>query len=104
MKQSDRGMVRYSPYRSLVEQSTYLSRMMQQRAKVEKKELSADQEVQINELLVHYSGERVSITYWERGCMKSEEGHIDKIDPYARVLYINGVRIRLMDLQSVKRK
>ncbi len=104
MKKEERGMVKYAPYQSLVEQSTYLARMRQRRQRVEKKSLFSDEAETINELLTAGDGGTLSITYWSDGFMHQEEGAIQKIDPFARVIYINGITIPLSALQHVERK
>jgi len=104
MKDVDRGMVKYAPYQSLVEQSFALARMRQSKSLVEKKLISVDEAEQINEILTQYDGEVVRVGYWRRGQVFMEEGTIDHIDCVERSLWINGIRIFLTELQSLERK
>ena len=104
MKSVDRGMVKYAPYQSLVEQSVALSRMRANRERQEKKILSSDQAEEINEILTHYQGEVIRVSFYRMGRTFEEEGTIDRIDLFERTLYVNGVRITLTSLQSLERK
>ena len=104
MSHVDRGMVRYAPYQSLVEQSSALARMREERSRVERKILSPDEAEAINEILTHYEGEEVRLSYWKMGRIFFEEGIMDQIDVFARVIYINGLRVSLASLQSLERK
>lgn len=104
MKQSDRGMVKYAPYQSLVEQASYLAKMRASRQKIEKKLLAEEEAEEINDILVHYDGEPVSLTYWENGVVYEITGVIFKIDATRRRLNIEGAWIDFFSLQSLKRK
>ena len=104
MKQNDRGMVRYAPYQSLVEQSLYLAKMRQNRAKTEKKSLFCDEMEEINEILVHYQGEPVLLVYWRDGYERQEQGTIQKIDPYRQALCINDTWVAFRCIVSLIRK
>ena len=104
MKQSDRGMVKYAPYQSLVEQASYLAKMRARRQKVEKKLLAEEEAEEINDILVHYDDEPVSLTYWENGIVYERTGVIFKIDATRRRLNIEGTWIDFSSLQSLKRK
>ena len=104
MRNEERGMKKYAPYRSLVEQSSALALMRQERNRCQRKTLSTDEASSINEILVHYSGEEIALTYWKMGRIYKEEGVLSKIDPYERVIFLNGLRITLSSLQSLIRK
>ena len=104
MKQSDRGMVKYAPYQSLVEQASYLAKMRASRQKVEKKLLAEEEADEINNILVHYDDEPVSLTYWENGVVYEITGVIFKIDATRHRLNIEGTWIDFSSLQSLKRK
>ena len=101
MRHEDRGMVKYAPYKSLVEQATYLARIQEEYKYVEKRQLSQDQAEEINEILTHYDGEVIRIEYWKSGKILQECGVIWKIDPFQRMIYINETKIALNALQSL---
>lgn len=104
MKKAERGMVKYAPYQSLVEQSTYLASMRKRRQQVEKKVLLEDEAERINEVLSACDGSELIVSYWDGGFIRQEEGVVNKIDPYRRLICVNDTWISLRSLQSVERK
>lgn len=98
-----RGMVKYSPYQSLVEQAKYMARMREERKKVEKRLLSQDEALRINEILTRYDGEEVEVDYWEDGRFRSVRGVIYHIDTYARQLWVEDRVIPLVNLQGLRK-
>ena len=54
---SDRGMKKWAPYKSLVEQEKYLKKAHDDNEKIERPILSSDEMEEINEKLVNYSNE-----------------------------------------------
>lgn len=77
---SDRGMMKWAPYRSLVEQSEFLDKMKYQKNRKPKPTLSEDQIQHINQVLVDYRGEIVSIKYYHNGYTYKVKTKIKKID------------------------
>ena len=104
MKNADRGMVKYAPYQSLVEQAKSLAAMRERKSRVEKRILLEDEASAIDEILRNYDGEVILAVYWKRGSVLETEGVIDIIDAFERVIWVNGERIPLKDLQSLNRK
>ena len=104
MNDQDRGMVKYSPYKSLVEQASYLARMRNKRIEKPKARLSVDAAEEINRILQEYDGEEIVLTYWKDGYIGTLEGVITKIDACERVLWVNDTRVPLSNLQSLERK
>ncbi len=86
MNYVDRGMMKWAPYQSLIEQSSYLEAMKREKQKVPKPLISSDQAAEINEILCTYEGEPVSIKIWEGGFLSIVEGVIHKIDANNRRL------------------
>ena len=77
---SDRGMKKWAPYKSLVEQEKYLKKAHDDNEKIERPILSSDEIEEINEKLVNYSNEEVIITYWRDNKINSVTTLIKKID------------------------
>ena len=61
---SDRGMKKWNAYRSLVEHTETIAGLQSKSEKIEKPELSSDEEEKINSILVHYHGQPVQISYY----------------------------------------
>ncbi len=98
MNEMDRGMMKYAPYKSLVEQSTILARMRYEKGKRPRPLISSDVARDINEIIVNYQGEEVSAEYYEDGYRHNIEGVIEKISKTFRFLIIEGKQIAFVDL------
>lgn len=75
-----RKMVKWAPFVSLKEQTIYLNKLKTERQKVERPLLSEDEMAVINDTLVNYHGEMLTITYYAKGYLKEITTTISKID------------------------
>ena len=64
---SARGMKKWAPFSSLIEQSTCLEEMRYQKNKIEKPLISIEKAREINEILTNYHGQELLITYYFDG-------------------------------------
>ena len=78
---SERGMKKWAPYKSLVEQEKYLKKAHDDNNKQERPTISSDEAEEINEILVNYHGEELVITYWRNEKINTVSTIIKKIDP-----------------------
>lgn len=99
----DRGMMKWEPYRSLNEQSSFLSKMLYEKNKIQKPQMAKEKAEEINEILCHYSGEEVTATYFDDGYLYSLTGTILKIDAVYRFLTIDEKRIAFRSLTDLVR-
>ena len=86
---SQRGMVKWAPYKSLIEQAPILARMRYEKNKKPRPWISQDRAAEINEVLVAYHQEEVDANYYEDGYLYDIRGIIDVIP-----LYINSLKSR----------
>ncbi len=100
---ADRGMMKWMPYQSLVEQGTFLRRMRYEKNKVERPRISSERANDINDILTTYGGEEVKARYYEDGYLFDLSGHIDKIDAVWHYLSINGKKIQFVNLINLER-
>jgi hypothetical protein len=68
---SDRGMKKWAPYASLIEQKGTMQRMKQQRGKAAKPLLSNEAAEELNRNLLESIGKDVIIDYFEKGERKT---------------------------------
>ena len=99
----DRGMMKWAPYQSLIEQSTYLAEMRRERQKVPKPLISSDRAEEINEILCTYEGETILVKVWENGFLSDLEGIISKIDPFNRQIEVAEKRISFSSIINLVR-
>ena len=78
---SERGIKKWAPYKSLLEQEKYLKKLHEDNQKVERPLISEDEAQEINEILVNYQGEELEITYWRSERINTIISVIKKIDP-----------------------
>ena len=78
---SERGMKKWAPYKSLVEQEKYLKKAHEDNNKQVRPVMSSDEAEEINEILVNYQGEELVITYWRNEKINEVATTIKKIDP-----------------------
>ncbi|MCQ2742954.1 MAG: YolD-like family protein [Bacilli bacterium] len=100
---NDRGMAKWMPYKSLVDQTSSLARMRYKKNKIEKPRISNDKAEEMDEILRDYSGETVKAKYWEDGYIYEIEGPILKIDVFERVLRFIGKNVPLKNLVDLVR-
>lgn len=77
---NDRGMAKWLPYKSLVEQAPILTRLLYEKNKKPKPHIARERAEEINEVLTHYSGEEIKLTFWDDGYVYCTNGRIEKID------------------------
>ena len=89
---SERGMKKWAPYKSLIEQESYLNKLHDNNQKVEKPHISSDEAELINEILVNYRGEELLITYWRNGKINTLPAILKKIDPLNKKIVLQDRR------------
>lgn len=100
-KYEDRGMMKYAPYQSLVEQSASLRKLRYNKNKKEKPVISNERAEEINTVLSSYNNEEVIIRFFEDGYLYYIEGKIEKIEPMYRFLKINDKKIEFKNLIEI---
>ena len=83
---SERGMKKWAPFASLIEQSTCLEKMRYERNKIEKPKISSDKAREINMILANYHGEDLKIKYFYDGYLYVVSTKIIRIDKAQKIL------------------
>ena len=103
---SERGMKKWAPYKSLIEQEKYLKKASDNNDKQARPQISSDEAEIINEILVNYHGEELLISFWRNEKINTMSTILVKIDaenkkivlPNRRTIYfaelINIERVR----------
>ena len=101
---SERGMKKWAPYKSLIEQEKYLKKASQNNEKQVRPQISTDEAEQINEILVNYQGEELEITYWRNEKLNTIASILVKIDPVNKKIVLPERRtIYFKELISLER-
>lgn len=82
----DRGMMKWLPYRSLVEQKDINDALHEELSKEEKPFISNDKAMEINEILQSYHGQKLHIYYFHQGHRYHIYEKLRKIDVTFKVL------------------
>jgi hypothetical protein len=77
---SDRGMKKWAPYASLIEQKGTIHSMKKDRTKVKKPLLSQEQASSINDILLKSHGKTLMIRFYEQGFIYEDRFVVKKID------------------------
>jgi len=77
---SERGMKKWAPYKSLIEQEKYLKKASQNNEKQVRPQISSDEAENINEILVNYHGEELEISYWRNDKINTISSILVKVD------------------------
>ena len=77
---SERGMKKWAPYKSLIEQEKYLKKASQNNEKQTRPQISSDEAENINEILVNYHGEELEISYWRNDKINTISSILVKVD------------------------
>ena len=78
---SERGMKKWAPYKSLIEQEKYLKKAHVDNNKETRPTISSDKAEEINEILINYHGEELEISYWRNEKINTVSSILTKIDP-----------------------
>lgn len=99
---SDRGMMKWAPYRSLVEQSEFLEQMRYKKNKKARPTLTDDRQEEINRVLQNYHGEIVGITYYSDGYIYLIKTKIKRIDVENQQLILPQGKLKFIDIVKIK--
>jgi len=102
---SDRGMKKWNAYKSLPEHDVSLLENARNKEKVEKPLISSEEAELINEILVNYQGEELTLTYYKDGYIYDVDIYIKKIDQYNRkIITTEGDKYLFNQIVGLKRK
>lgn len=99
---SDRGMKKWAPYSSLIEQATCLEEMRYERNKVEKPVLTEDKKEEINLILQQYKGGPIKVKFWADGYFYYIDKPIKKIDLENRCLVYEKGKLMLSSIIDIE--
>lgn len=100
---SERGMKKYLPYASLIEQGDYLKKMVYQKNRIERPLVSIDDAKRINAILVNFNQNKSYLfTLYIDGYLYKIENKISKIDIHEQALYLEDFAISLKDVIDIE--
>ena len=85
---SDRGIKKWAPYKTLEEQDFSLRGHKEKEEKIEKPLISAEFAEEINNILINYHGELLTVKYFKNGKILSVTDKIKRIDTMEKKLVL----------------
>lgn len=98
---SNRGMVKFAPFKSLIEQAECLQQMRYKKNKISRPIISQDQKAKINAILSDYHGETLKFTFFNDGYLYEFSKPIKKIDLDKKVLVFEEGELRFIDIVDI---
>lgn len=99
---ADRGMKKRLPFSSLVEQGSFLDKMMYEKFKVEKPRVSVEQARKIDRLLKEYDGTSLKMKIYVDGYLYNYEGKIEKIDVSRKQIFLEDIHIPIKNIIDIE--
>jgi hypothetical protein len=98
---SDRGMKKWAPFSSLIEQNQELANVRKQKNKIDKPIISSDTSEKIEYQLNNYDKRLIEILYFEEGYLYQTIGIIKKIDIIRNLIFINNKAILINNIIDI---
>ena len=100
---SDRGMKKWVPYKSLIDQEVFINKMRVNKSKIEKPILFEEEMEKINYYLTQKRCETLIFSFYEDGFIYKIETKIKTIDLSTKtIVFENNLKINLYDLVDVE--
>lgn len=100
---SDRGMKKFLPFSSLVEQESYLKKMIYEKNKSPKPKVSTEQAAKIDRILRNYlKSEIYNITFYYDGYIYKVSSQILNLDLNKRLIHLENATIPINSLVDIE--
>lgn len=97
-----RGMKKYLPFSSLTEQGVLIDKMLYEKNKTPKPQISIEQARKIDTVLRNYHDEELEIIFYLEGYQYKYFGKIDIIDIKSKCLYLSDYKIPLKNIINIE--
>ena len=100
---SDRGMKKWAPYKSLIEQEVFINKMRVNKNKIEKPILCEEEIEKINYYLTEKRCKTLIFSIFEDGYIYKIQTKIKTIDQYTKsIVFENNLKINIYDLIDIE--
>ncbi len=99
---SDRGMKKWVPYASLIEQGRYVRQVRQHHRMIQRPHLASDQAQQIERVLTSPIQNPYHVTYFHDGCIQHALLCIKTIDMVNQTVIFDTLIIAYLDLLNIE--
>ena len=100
---SDRGMKKWAPYKSLIEQEIFINKMRVNKSKIEKPILCDEEMDKINYYLTEKRNKTLIFSIYEDGYIYEIKTKIKTIDQYSKsIVFENNLKVNIYDIVDIK--
>lgn len=99
---SDRGMKKWAPYASLIEQASYVRRIKLRHRMVQRPHLSSDQANHIEQILMSPIRNPYQVTYFSDGAIHHALLNIKQVDSIQKTIIFDTHTIAYRDLLDIE--
>lgn len=99
---NNRGMKRWLPFSNLVEQQTFIDKMLYEKYKIDRPRVSIEQARKIDRLLKEYSSTSLTFKLYMDGYLYTYKGKIVKLDKNKKIVYFDDFFIPLINIIDIE--
>ncbi len=90
------------PFSSLVEQGSFLDKMIYEKNKISKPQVSIEQSRKIDRILREYHNETLSMTIYIDGYLYTYDGKIKKIDVSSKQIFLEDIYVPIKNIIDIE--
>lgn len=100
----DRGMIKWQPFNSVVNNKELINSLMKEKAKVKPPAKSEEEINALEEKIIdaYFMQEKINITYYQNGFIKKVSGTIKKIDHVYKMIYLENQRLLFHQIITIE--
>ena len=97
MNNTDRGIIKWQPFNSIVEEEKLIKKVIQEKNKIQKPYLSPEQILENENKIIEAFYEQlwIEIYYFENGFIKKTKSQINQLDAVFKKIYLRNQKILL---------
>ena len=100
---SERGMKRWLPFKSLVEQGSYLDKLIYEKYKIDKPQVSVEQAEKIDRILKEYDkNSELKFKLYIDGYLYIFTGKIERINKQKKLIYLNDLELPIKNIIDIE--
>lgn len=99
---SDRGMKKWLPFSALIEQNEYLERMIYEKNKIKKPQVSVEQAKKIDRILKEQQDIELNFKIYLDGYLYTFKGKIEKLDLNSHRLYFKDFFVPIKNIIDIE--
>lgn len=99
---SERGMKKWLPFNALVEQNEFLEKMLYEKYKIKKPQVSIEQARRIDRILKEYRNNELTFKIYVDGYLYTFKGTIKEIDLQNKQIYFNDFVVPIKNIIDIE--